>query len=325
MTKCLGCGATLQNNDPNKEGFIRNIDNTLCERCFKIRHYNSYSMIEKDNQIYLDILDKISKTNDLLVLVADLFSLDSLDNLKLTNPILLVVTKTDLMPRNIDEKKLLSKLKYDLNIVGKIAVSSKNNHNLDHLYNLINTYKKSKNVYVIGYTSSGKSTLINKMVYNYGDIPYEITTSSLPSTTLDLLEVPINKDLTLIDTPGLLDEGSIILTATKEIFKKIIPKKEIKPIVLQIKHDQIIVVDNIFRLDVKKGGTLVFYMSNNLTIERYYKNNDKFKQLKQYHFNNISDKDIIIKGLGFIKTKNISSLDIYLDKNIKITKRQSIM
>ena len=325
MTKCLGCGATLQNSDPNKEGFVKNISSKLCQRCFQIRHYNSYSMIDTGNHTPIDILDKISKTNDLLILVTDLFSLDSLNELYLKNPIILVLTKTDLIPRNADEEKLLSKLKYNLNIVAKIAVSSKNNHNLDELYNLINTYKKSKNVYVIGYTSCGKSTLINKIVYNYGNISYEITTSNLPSTTLDLIEVPINDDLTLIDTPGLLDEGSIILTATKENFKKIIPKKEIKPIVIQIKTNQIIMVENILRIDVKKGGTLVFYMSNNLKIERFYKDTSKMKNLKKYHFDNTNDEDIIIKGLGFIKTKNISAIDIYINKNIKITKRQSIM
>lgn len=325
MTKCIGCGAILQNTNPASEGYVKDLSNDLCERCFKIRHYNSYSMIAKDNNVYLDILDRISKTNDLLILVTDLFSLDSLEELNLKNPIILVLTKTDLIPRNSDEDKLLSKLKYNLNIVSKIAVSSKNNHNLDELYNLINTHKKSKNVYVIGYTSSGKSTLINKLIYNYGNNPYEITTSVLPSTTLDLIEVPVNDELTLIDTPGLLDEGSIILSATKEMFKVIVPKKEIKPTVIQVKTNQTIIVDNIFRIDVKKGGTLIFYLSNNLKIERFYKDIDKMKYLKKYSFTNTSDEDIIIKGLGFIKTKNISSLDIYINKNIKITKRQSLM
>ena len=37
-----------------------------------------------------------------------------------------------------------------------------------------------------------------------------ITVSNLPSTTLDLIENKINDELTLIDTPGLLDNGSMI-------------------------------------------------------------------------------------------------------------------
>ena len=49
-------------------------------------------------------------------------------------------------------------------------------------------YKNSSNVYFVGYTNSGKSTLINKIIYNYSDISSMITTSSLPNTTIDTIE-----------------------------------------------------------------------------------------------------------------------------------------
>lgn len=325
MTKCLGCGAHLQTSFPNQEGYTKNINNKLCERCFNIRYYNSYSMIKKNNENYLKIIDKIKVANDLVLLVVDLFSLESINEIDIDNPVILVLTKKDLLPRNVDENRLLAKIKSKLNIISKIVVSSKNNSNFDELYNLILSKKTSNRVYVIGFTSSGKSTLINKIIYNYGEKKYEITTSALPSTTLDLIEVDVNKNLTLIDTPGLLDEGSIILSADKETFKKIVPKKEIRPIVIQIKRDQTIIIDDILRIDVKKGGTLVFYMSGGLALNRYYKDSGKLADLKKYHFDSISDEDIIIKGLGFIKTKNISDIDLYINENIKIDIRQSIM
>ena len=236
-----------------------------------------------------------------------------------------MLTKTDLIPRNIDEEKLLSKLQYNLNIVAKIAVSSKNNHHLDELYNLINIYKKSKNVYVIGYTSCGKSTLINKIVYNYGTSPYEVTTSNLPSTTLDLIEVPISDGLILIDTPGLLDEGSIILSSSKEILKMITPKKEIKPVVIQVKTDQTIIIENIFRIDVKKGTNLVFYISNSLKLERCYKNTLKMANLKMQVLDVPAQTDIVIKGLGFIKVTKPGEIKIYLPINVKMSMRKSII
>ena len=37
--KCLGCGAILQTDSIDKEGYTKNIDNDLCERCFRINHY----------------------------------------------------------------------------------------------------------------------------------------------------------------------------------------------------------------------------------------------------------------------------------------------
>lgn len=325
MTKCLGCGVVLQSIDETKQGFTRNIDNQLCQRCFNIKHYNSYITVEKENSEYLKILEKIKKTNDLVVLATDLFSLNCLNEIDLPNEIILVVTKEDLLPRNTDNIRFLNKLNSKLNVVAKIVVGSKNNKNLDELYNLILKHKKSKNVYVIGFTSCGKSTLINKIVYNYGNNPYEITTSVLPSTTLDLIKVDINDDLTLIDTPGLLDEGSIILSATKDLFKKIVPRKEIRPIVIQVKKQQTIIVDELFRLDVKKSGTLVFFMSNELKIMRCYKDNNKLKNLNKIKLECLDGKDIVIKGLGFIKIKGIDDLELYISDNVKVSKRDSIM
>ena len=58
MNKCEGCGALLQNVDKLKEGYTTNLDNPLCNRCFRIRHYNDYQLIEKDNDYYISILKK---------------------------------------------------------------------------------------------------------------------------------------------------------------------------------------------------------------------------------------------------------------------------
>ncbi len=325
MTKCKGCGAVLQNTDENELGYTKDLNKELCERCFRIRNYNDYKFVNKDSEYYLNILKKIEKTNDLVILVTDFLNTDSLKDLKIKNPVLLALSKRDLIPRNLDENKLLSKINTNLNILDKLVVGSKNNYNLDLLFSKINKYKKSKDVYVIGYTNAGKSTLINKIIKNYGENKTEITTSILPSTTLDLINIKINKELNIIDTPGLLDKGSIILTADSIVLNKILPKKEIKPIVIQIKINQIIIVENILRLDVTKGTNLIFYMSNDLKIERFYKETDKLKNLPVKHLDIKKESDIVIKGLGFIKVTNQAKADLYIDNKINVNVRASII
>ena len=110
--KCMGCGSLLQTKDVTKEGYIKeeNCSNsTLCSRCFKIRNYGEYKIIEKTNQNFIPILENIGKTGDLVVLVVDLFNINNdLEQIKkyIKNDILLVLTKRDILPLSVYDDKL---------------------------------------------------------------------------------------------------------------------------------------------------------------------------------------------------------------------------
>ena len=86
----------------------------------------------------------------------------------------------------------------------------KKNYGFDELMEKISLHKNSNNVFVVGYTNAGKSTMINKIIHNYTNRDSHITTSILPSTTLNTLEIKINDDLNIVDTPGLIDNNNLI-------------------------------------------------------------------------------------------------------------------
>ncbi len=324
MNKCIGCGVILQDTNKDKEGYTPNLNNNLCERCFKIRHYNEYKYIDKDNAYYKQILKQIEKENNLVLLVTDFLNLEHLNTLNITSNIILVISKRDIISRNIDETKLLDNIKLNLNIKEKLIIGTKNNYHLDELYNAIMKYKTSNKVYVIGYTNAGKSTLINSFIKNYGNNENFITTSNLPSTTLDLIENKINENLILIDTPGLLDEGSVFDIYHNSL-NKIIPKKEIRPINIQVKIPQTIYIDDIAKIYIEQNNSLIFYMSNDLNIRRVYKKLIKNDDLKEYTLNINSKEDLIIKGLGFIRFSKKSTIKLYLKENVKYVIRKSIL
>ena len=314
MSKCIGCGVSLQTSNKDMLGYTTNIDKDLCERCFRIRNYNEYNFITKNNQDYIDILKNIN-CNDLVVLVIDLFNISNfiMDISKyINNKILLVLTKRDILPKSCYDKKLIDYFKnYNLNIIETVVVSSTKNYNLDLLFKKINDFKTSKNVYVVGFTNSGKSTLINKIIYNYSNFDTVITTSNLPSTTIDCIKVKINDNLTLIDTPGLIDSGDIINFVDVKTLKKIIPNKEIKPKTYQIKNKQSIIIEDLIRLDFNTKNNITIYMSNNLNVERIYKDTNKLKEFKKYELDIKNNSDIVIQGLGFIKFTNKSKIVLY--------------
>lgn len=331
MNNCLGCGSKLQSIDSSKEGYIRenNISSKLCERCFRIRNYGEYKTVVKDNNDFEPILKKIRTTNSLVILVIDLFMMNKdFDVLtkNLNNDILLVFTKRDALPKIVNDQKFIEYAK-NLGIDYKdiVITSSNKNYGLDLLMEKINQYKKDKNVYVIGYTNAGKSTLINKIIYNYSNLDRTITTSILPSTTINSVEININDDLTLIDTPGLIDNNSLINIVDVKMLKRILPNKEIKPITYQIKSKQTIFVDELVRIDLNDKNNLIFYLSNSLNIKRVFKNNNKLKNLKENIIRVKQDEDIVISGLGFIKVTNNDVIKIYAPEEIDIYTRKKLI
>lgn len=324
MNKCLGCGAQIQYDNPSVEGFTSKKDSKYCERCFKIKNYGEYKSVIKDNNIFLNILKDINP-NSLVLLVTDIFNLpenfDFINNIK--NPILFVLTKRDILPKSIYEERLLEYMNnYNLNILDKIIVSSNNNYGLDELIEKIKKYKTNNSVYVVGYTNAGKSTLINKLIYNYSDNLPTITTSLLPSTTLNSIEIKFDDDLTLIDTPGILEENSIDNFIDVKMLKKITPKNTIKPITYQVNKKQFIYIDNLVKLELENNNITIF-VSNNLSVERLFKNKESDLEVKVIEV--LPNTDLVISGLGFIKFTKREKIKVSVLKGVKIYTRKSFI
>ena len=105
---CKGCGVLLQNENISLDGYVNNLDNDICQRCFRMKNYGEYMKVAKTNEEFEDILREVGKTKDLVLHIVDLVNLDKdLTDIRkiISNKMLLVLNKKDALPKSIKEEK----------------------------------------------------------------------------------------------------------------------------------------------------------------------------------------------------------------------------
>lgn len=323
IKKCLGCGITLQNNDATKEGYAIKVDDNLCERCFRLKNYGEYKSVTLNNEDYIKILNDIP-SDSLVVYLTSLLSLN-LDIVKEFKNVIIVLTKKDLLPKSVKDYKLIEYVsKMASNYLDVEVISSIKNYNLDSLMNKIYKYNNKREVYFVGSTNSGKSTLINKIIKNYTDKELEITTSMYPSTTLDKVEIKLD-NLTIVDTPGIVSEKSILAYLDQKEIKKITPRKEIKPRSYQLKGTGSLIIDNKIRINYYSDNNITIYLANNLNIVKTGLNNNNLLGSKKYSFDLEKNMDIVIEDLCFIKVTKEANIDIFSIYDVNIYTRDNLI
>ena len=330
MKKCLGCGIELQNENILANGYTPNLENDFCMRCFKVKNYGENMTINTNQEEYINILNSISKTNDLVIYVVDVLNIgENLDSIKenLKNDIILVLNKKDVLPRSVKEEKIIAYLKERYSFLDIICISTFNNYNLDLLFKKIYQYKKSNDVYFVGETNAGKSSLINKLIRNYSFLEANLTISNMPETTLEKIKIKLNDDLTLIDTPGIVDSQNIIQFVSPKYYKILNSKKEIKPKTFQISKHQSLIIEDFLRIDYLEGdrNSFTFYVPNGLKVKRISSRHDKLTDLAYKEWEFKFHEDLVISGLGFIKMVLPCKVGIYLNKDIRSFIRKNLI
>ena len=317
----MGCGAILQFVAKEKIGYIPKEKRTekLCERCFRILHYNDLKMIDLPTE---DIINNVNKKRSYAFFLVDLLNINRevIDTFKkITLPKTLIVSKIDYIPKYVHKEKIKVWLEEEYGIQDEIIfLSAVKNVNISAIQNTLSRNNK-KSGYLLGFTNSGKSTLVNRLKEDSN-----ITTSMVPNTTIDYIKIPIEEGYSLMDSPGFQYKNAIYEKKGVSFIKKMSPKTFLKPITYQLKKGASIILEDILRIEnVSDKCNITLYVSNLLTIKKVYEKNEVLKDFSCLEKELKKNEDIVIKGLGFFNVKSNCKLNIYIEKEDLVEIRNS--
>ena len=195
----------------------------ICQRCFSLKQYNTALNISLSSDDYLRYLGHLRDKDALILLMLDVSDFpgsifpDLHTLISPSSQIVIVANKVDLIPRDVSnnfwkqfQKMLVRECKRlslgDRDIARVHFVSAKTGLGVSELADdIIASWGSRGDVYLLGCTNAGKSTLFNRLlVYMCGVRPGELnrddkmstfvpraTISQWPGTTLGLLSFPI--------------------------------------------------------------------------------------------------------------------------------------
>lgn len=363
---CIGCGASIQTTDKDELGYTPKsalekgleTGEVYCQRCFRLRHYNEITDVHISDDEFLKLLHEVGDSDALVVNVVDIFDFNGsvipgLPRFVSGNDVLLVGNKKDILPKSVKTSKVTHWLmerahEEGMRPVDAILTSAQNRQSIKEVIEKIEEYRKGRDVYVVGVTNVGKSTLINAIIQEITGDKDVITTSRFPGTTLDKIEIPLDDGSYIYDTPGIIHRHQMAHYLSAKNLKYVSPKKEIKPKTYQLNPEQTLFLGGLGRFDFVSGEKQGFtaFFDNELKLHRtklegataFYdkhvgtlltpptgKEVAEFPKLVKHEFTIKEKTDVVFSGLGWIRVTGPARIAAWAPEGVGLVTRKAII
>ena len=275
VLRCYHCGAILQCENENEKGYIipeslhraTPIQIIYCDRCFEtMKAFNNSELEQKVDQEVLKILDDAFATDALIIWVVDLFSFNGTLNSEIAKKVkklnvVVVGNKRDLFPTNVKDESLVEYLietftAYGIKPKSVRLLGATNKIDSKELIDSMNTARKGHDVYMIGNSTSGKTSIINRAMKGFENkTSRQIKTITYPGTSVNVLEIPLSRSSFFYELPGISQTTSAPGKLEKDVVRQIVPKKMVKVITRSMSAGDALMVGSLAAFEVIKGKT----------------------------------------------------------------------
>lgn len=307
IRKCYSCGATLQCDDPSKEGYVNKevLENPtqnflFCNRCFEAERFSSVSNEPYIDEEFIEVIKQAKEKGCLIVYVVNLFSFETSFSKELTElisggNILVVGTKFDLLPEGTSLYDTSEYVAHRFRVAGlkikseDVMITTKqDDDSIQETLTRIFELKNGKDVFIIGQSDSGKTALISAFLKIYSNLSNgNIMTHEYKNTNLKVMEIPLNNRSSMYETPGISITNSILFGLDAKTLKSIYLTKPVKAREMSISEHQSLFIGGLGIIEVLEGDKATFtcYFHDNV-------------QLRKSHITDVEKKFISLNSKG---------------------------